>query len=78
MDGYFKRGTAHRQIRRPDAWAVLRVGKFVKAGEEYVEHLALSEETISSLEMPMLPNDIYIQIMNHQSAVGIRKTLKTC
>ncbi|MBQ8231601.1 MAG: flavodoxin family protein [Lachnospiraceae bacterium] len=38
--------------------------KFVAAGEEYAEHLALSEETINSLEMPMLPNDIYIQIVN--------------
>ena len=38
--------------------------KFAAAGAEYAEHLALSEETINSLEMPMLPNDIYIQIVN--------------
>ncbi len=38
--------------------------KFAKAGEEYAENLKLSEETIASLETPMLPNEIYIQIVN--------------
>ncbi len=42
--------------------------KFKAAGKEYVEHLSLSEETIQSLETPMLPNDIYIQIVNAQAA----------
>lgn len=41
--------------------------KFVKAGAEYGQNLALSEETIKLLETPMLPNDIYIQIVNGNS-----------
>lgn len=38
--------------------------KFVKAGEEYAKNLALADETINNLEIPMLPNEIYIQIVN--------------
>lgn len=38
--------------------------KFVFAGEEYAENLCLSEYSINSLETPMLPNDVYIQIVN--------------
>lgn len=43
------------------------IEKFTKAGQEYIENLKLSEETIISLETPMLPNDIYIQIVNQNS-----------
>lgn len=41
--------------------------RFADAGEEYIKNLTLSKETISSLEAPMLPNEIYIQIVNQQS-----------
>ncbi|MGN0558527.1 MAG: flavodoxin family protein [Acutalibacteraceae bacterium] len=41
--------------------------KFVKAGKEFAEKLALSDETIASLEVPMLPNDVYIQIVNQNA-----------
>ena len=42
--------------------------KFVCAGTEYAENLKLSDERIRSLEMPMLPNEIYIQIVNQNAA----------
>ena len=42
--------------------------KFREAGKEYSERLSLSEETVKSLETPMLPNDIYIQIVNANAA----------
>ena len=38
--------------------------KFRAAGREYAENRALSQETVKSLEAPMLPNEIYIQIVN--------------
>lgn len=41
--------------------------KFAKAGEEYAENLKLSEETVAMLETPMLPNEIYIQIVNQNA-----------
>ena len=41
--------------------------KFENAGEEYAKTLNLSEETIAALETPMLPNEIYIQIVNSNS-----------
>jgi hypothetical protein len=40
--------------------------KFTKAGEEYINNLSLSDETIAALETPMIPNEIYIQIVNSQ------------
>lgn len=40
--------------------------KFSRAGEEYAETLSLSQDTVSALETPMLPNDIYISIVNAQ------------
>ncbi len=42
--------------------------KFAKAGEEYANTLKLSDETIEILETPMLPNEIYIQIVNQNAA----------
>lgn len=41
--------------------------KFENAGEEYAENLKLTEETIAALETPMLPNEIYIQIVNQNA-----------
>ncbi len=41
--------------------------KFVNAGREYIEKLTLSKETVASLETPMLPNEVYIQIVNQIS-----------
>lgn len=41
--------------------------KFTNAGEEFGENLSLSEETIGMLETPMLPNDVYIQIVNQNA-----------
>ena len=41
--------------------------KFTKAGEEFGKNLSLSEETIGMLETPMLPNDVYIQIVNQNA-----------
>lgn len=40
--------------------------KFSRAGEEYADTLSLSQDTVSALETPMLPNDIYISIVNSQ------------
>ena len=42
------------------------LGKFKKAGEYYAENLSLPEDIVAALETPMLPNDIYIQIVNSQ------------
>lgn len=42
--------------------------KFAKAGQEYIENLKLSEKTVAALETPMLPNEIYIQIVNQKAA----------
>lgn len=42
------------------------LGKFKKAGEYYAENLSLTEDIVAALEAPMLPNDIYIQIVNSQ------------
>ncbi len=42
--------------------------KFKAAGREYAEKLSLSEETLKGLETPMLPNEIYIQIVNSNAA----------
>lgn len=42
------------------------LGKFKKAGEYYAENLSLTEDIVAALETPMLPNDIYIQIVNSQ------------
>ena len=38
--------------------------RFVKAGEEYAEKLALSGETVARLEAPMIPKEEYIRIVN--------------
>lgn len=42
--------------------------KFTKAGEEYIAYLKLSEETVAQLETPMLPNEVYIHIVNQNAA----------
>lgn len=41
---------------------------FAEAGAEYGKHLKLSEDIIEKLETPMLPNEVYIQIVNQNSA----------
>lgn len=38
------------------------------AGREYITDGGLSEETLAALETPMLPNEIYIQIVNQNAA----------
>ena len=38
--------------------------KFEKAGAYYAEHFRLPEDMAAALEAPMLPNDIYIQMVN--------------
>ena len=38
--------------------------KFEYAGEEYSNTFALSKETITELETPMIPKDEYIRIVN--------------
>lgn len=40
------------------------LARFEKAGEEYGQNLSLSKETIASLEIPMIPKEAYIQIVN--------------
>ena len=50
--------------------------KFKAAGKEYAENLTLSEETVKSLETPMLPNKVYIQIVNAQAAMWRANTNK--
>lgn len=42
--------------------------RFVAAGEEYAQNLTLSPEVVASLEIPMLPNEVYIQIVNQNAA----------
>jgi len=42
--------------------------RFVAAGEEYAQNLTLSPEVFASLEIPMLPNEVYIQIVNQNAA----------
>lgn len=41
--------------------------KFREAGGQYGKNLQLSADTVSGLETPMLPNDIYIKIVNGQA-----------
>jgi len=38
--------------------------KFTKAGAYYAEHLNLPEDMVKALEEPMIPNEIYIQMVN--------------
>ena len=45
--------------------------KFKQAGREYLNHFSLSPDTVHSLETPMLPNDIYIQIVNSYTAASL-------
>lgn len=40
--------------------------KFEKAGAYYAENLSLTEDMVAALETPMLPNEVYIQIVNSQ------------
>ena len=40
------------------------LSRFEKAGEEYARDLSLSSDTIAELERPMIPKDVYIQIVN--------------
>ena len=42
------------------------LNKFVNAGRIYNKDLELSEEVIKDLEVPMLPNEVCIQIVNSQ------------
>lgn len=41
------------------------LASFTKAGQEFSETGMLSETTISTLEKPMLPNEIYINMINN-------------
>ena len=38
--------------------------KFKEAGEYYAENLCLSEDIVTALETPMLPNEAYIKLVN--------------
>ena len=40
--------------------------KFKEAGAYYAENLSLTEDMVTVLETPMLPNEVYIQIVNSQ------------
>ena len=40
------------------------LAKFEAAGEEYAAHLTLSQETVVSLETPMIPKEDYIRAVN--------------
>ena len=40
------------------------LASFEKAGEEYAASLKLSAETIARLETPMIPKEMYINIVN--------------
>ena len=40
------------------------LAKFEKAGEEYGQAMTLSEETVASLETPMIPKEEYLRIVN--------------
>ncbi len=42
------------------------LARFTEAGKTYVKNLTLSEEAVAYLEVPMLPNEVYIQIVNSQ------------
>ena len=42
------------------------LARFEKAGEEYAENLTLSPETVARLEVPMIPKEEYIRIVNGQ------------
>jgi hypothetical protein len=42
------------------------LARFTAAGEEYEKNLTLSRETIASLEVPMIPKEMYIQNVNAQ------------
>ena len=42
--------------------------KFEAAGAEYAQNMVLADATVSALEMPMLPNEVYIQIVNQNAA----------
>ena len=43
------------------------LAKFSVAGEKYATNLSLDDSFIKELETPMIPNEIYIQIVNSQS-----------
>lgn len=38
--------------------------RFKQAGTYYAEHLNLSEDIVKALEEPMIPNEVYIQMVN--------------
>ena len=40
------------------------LARFEKAGEEYAAGFQLSPETVSALETPMIPKEMYIRIVN--------------
>ena len=40
------------------------LSRFEQAGAEYAQNLSLSPETISGLETPMIPKEMYIRIVN--------------
>ncbi|MBQ6293674.1 MAG: flavodoxin family protein [Lachnospiraceae bacterium] len=40
------------------------LARFEKAGEEYAQNHSLSPETIAALEIPMIPKEMYIRIVN--------------
>ena len=40
------------------------LSKFEKAGEEFEKTMTLSKETVASLEMPMIPKEEYLRIVN--------------
>jgi len=40
--------------------------KFKKAGEYYAENMELTEDIVKALETPVLPGEVYIQIVNSQ------------
>lgn len=42
------------------------IEKFRKAGEVFADTLSISEETKKELEVPMIPNEMYIKIVNSQ------------
>ena len=40
------------------------LARFEKAGEEYGATMTLSAETVAALETPMIPKEVYIQMVN--------------
>ena len=40
------------------------LARFEKAGEEYAQNHSLSPETIAAIEIPMIPKEMYIRIVN--------------